>query len=112
MLPALVADVEAQLAPLSDNEMRVHLTGIMASLGTGIPQKEKTEWMGTAAIALSEYPAGLTREALQDAVTACESIRGVLKHVRDYCEHYPAALRTRLERLQQLQMIAEEKRNV
>lgn len=96
---------------MSDDQAEAELTAVMAALGTGLPQSEKTEWMATAMITLSQFPAALAAEALQDALTACEGVRGVLKHVRDYCEDYPERLRRRAERLAQLNFIAQEQRN-
>lgn len=107
VLPALVADAERQLAPLSDDHMQGELTAIVAGLGAGLPQAEKTEWIAAAMITLEKFPAELCREALHDALTACDGLRQVLRHVKDYCEDYPERLRHHLFRLRQLQAIAE-----
>lgn len=107
VLPALVDDQRDRIAPLSDDAMEAELIAVMASLGTGIPQAEKTEWLASAMIQLGRFPAELCREALHEAVMTCESLRQVLKFVKDYCEEYPERDRRRLHLLEQLQMIAE-----
>lgn len=111
-LPALVADAEAQLQPLSLEEMQGELTGLIAMMGAGVPQQEKTEFMAGAMIVLERFPAGLAREALHDALTEVDSLRKVLPHVKAYCEDYPDRFRRRLERLQDLHAHAEGRRHV
>ncbi len=112
VLPALVADAEEQLRPLSDDEMGAELTAVVATLGMGLPNAEKTEFMAAAMIALGQFPAELCREALHNSLTECDGLRKVLPFVKDYCEDYPARLRRRLDRLQRLQAHAEGRPHV
>jgi hypothetical protein len=105
-LPALIDDTVSSLAPLPDEQMMAQLVAVAAALAMGLPQNEKREWMSVAAVELSQFPAGLCSEGLRDATTSCDSLRQVLKHVRDYCEDYPQRMRGRLDRLETLAAIA------
>lgn len=107
VLPLLVKDAEADLAPMSDRQMDAELTAVTAALGIGMPQSEKTEWLAVAMITLEKYPGALAAEALHDAIETCSGLRGVLAHVKTYCEDYPAKMRTRLENLRRLVEISE-----
>lgn len=111
-LPALIADMESQLLPLSGDDMQAELTAIVAAMGMGAPQTEKTEFMATAMIVLEKYPAALCREALHEALSAVDSLRKVLSFVADYCEDYPEKMRRRLSRLLDLHNYAEGRRDV
>jgi hypothetical protein len=111
-LPALVADAELQLEPLSVDDMRAELTAIMGVMGAGLPQNEKKEFMIGGFVVLEQFPAALCREALHDALTECTSLRQVLNHVKTYCEDYPQRMRNRFHRLQQLQAIVDGQSHV
>lgn len=111
-LPALIADAERKVAPLSPEEMEGELIAIVAAMGGGAPQAEKKEFMVTAMVVLEQFPAGLAREALHDALTAVDSFRKVLPHVKSYCEDYPDRMRRRLHRLQDLRAHAEGRGDV
>jgi hypothetical protein len=105
-LPALVAEAEAQLEPLTGDALQAELTGLVAAMGMGLPQAEKTEFMAAAMVLLEKFPAGLCREALHDSIEQCDSLRKVIPHIKAYCEDYPDRMRRRLERLQNLQSFA------
>jgi hypothetical protein len=111
-LPALIAAAQDDVAPLRDEDASSEVTAVVAAMGAGVPQAEKTEFMVTAMIVLGQFPAGLAREALHDALTSVDSLRKVLPHVRSYCEDYPDRMRRRVERLQSLQARAEGRPDV
>lgn len=106
-LPAIIADAEDQLAPMSDDQMDAEIAAVLSTIGVGIPQDEKTEFALGAGVHLSRYPAGLCAEALHEAVRQCDGLRGVIKFVDDYCEDYPKRMEARLEKLRRLHAIAK-----
>lgn len=107
-LPALVQDAEIACAPLSDQDLMLECTAVAAAIGLGASQKEKTEWIASAIVQLSRFPAGLVREALQDAPLNVSHLNNVIRFVADYCEDYPARMALRRDRLIQLQLLAKE----
>lgn len=108
VLPALIAEADAAMAPLGDEELMHECTAVTALIGVGDSQSEKTEWIATAILQLSRFPAGLVREALADAPLKCVRLKEVLKFVVEYCEDYPNRMKTRRDRLVQLDKMAKE----
>lgn len=106
-LPAIIADAEEQLQPMDEQQMDTELMALLAVLGVGVPQDEKTEFVLGASVHLSRYPAKLCAEALHEAVRNRESLRTVIGFVDAYCEDYPKRMNARLERLRRLDAIAK-----
>lgn len=111
-LPSLIDEAAAQLQPMSDDEIFAKLTALLATIGVGLPQTEKTEWLAATCIVVSTYPAALASEALDKALTGITSIRELTKFVDDYCGQYPAIMKRRHAGLVRLQAIAEGRDDV
>jgi hypothetical protein len=109
VLPDLVKAAREDFNPLDDDSLIGELTAVVAAIGIGVSQNEKREWITVATLHLSQFPAGLCREGLHEAVLNCERLPQVIKFVSAYCEDYPQRMSTRLQRLEQLLAIAERK---
>jgi len=104
MLPLLIFDAEASLAPAKPADITPALTRTLTILGGVLGQEDRTAWQVAAAAEFMDLPGDLVIDGLGEARQNCRRISEVVFFVFDYAKR---TARRRRERLDSLLKLAE-----